>query len=237
MPLVTLDRVSLTFGHQPLLTEATLRVGRGERVCVVGRNGTGKSTLLRLMICLIRPDGGSVRFEGTEFSADDVLRLRHRIGYVIQDGGLFPHLSAADNVALLARHLGWDEPQFIHYGLVSIPDTLLKTSTIREGLTAGEYSGWDDPRLATPVQLDDVIEAPAEAEELRQLVAQMIDQLPDKEKLVVELYYQKELIHFITMDKEHFNLSGLHYGQHILQCLIVVIFASHQFMDVWIQQH
>ena len=60
MPLVTLDRVSLTFGHQPLLTEATLRVGRGERVCVVGRNGTGKSTLLRLMSGEQSPDAGSV---------------------------------------------------------------------------------------------------------------------------------------------------------------------------------
>ena len=60
MPLVTLDRVSLTFGHQPLLTEATLRVGRGERVCVVGRNGTGKSTLLRLMSSEQSPDAGSV---------------------------------------------------------------------------------------------------------------------------------------------------------------------------------
>ena len=60
MPLVTLDRVSLTFGHQPLLTDATLRVDRGERVCVVGRNGAGKTTLLRLMCGEQPPDAGSV---------------------------------------------------------------------------------------------------------------------------------------------------------------------------------
>ncbi|HIM33015.1 MAG TPA: glutamate--tRNA ligase, partial [Candidatus Poseidoniales archaeon] len=59
------------------------------------------------------------------------------------------HLNNTQRQQWVYRHLGWDEPQFIHYGLVSIPDTLLKTSTIREGLTAGEYSGWDDPRLAT----------------------------------------------------------------------------------------
>ena len=63
MPLVTLDHVSLTFGHQPLLIEATLRVERGERVCVVGRNGTGKSTLLRLMSGEQPPDAGSVWVE------------------------------------------------------------------------------------------------------------------------------------------------------------------------------
>ena len=78
-----------------------LSVRPGATTVLIGPSGCGKSTLLRLMIYLIRPNGGSVRFEGTEFSADDVLRLRHRMGYVIQDGGLFPHLSAADNVALL----------------------------------------------------------------------------------------------------------------------------------------
>ena len=60
MPLVTLDRVSLTFGHQPILGHATLRVERGERLCVVGRNGTGKSSLLRIMSGEQPPDTGSV---------------------------------------------------------------------------------------------------------------------------------------------------------------------------------
>ena len=60
MPLVTLDRVSLTFGHQPVLDEATLRVERGERVCVVGSNGSGKSSLLRLVAGEQPPDAGSV---------------------------------------------------------------------------------------------------------------------------------------------------------------------------------
>ena len=55
MPLVTLDRVSLTFGHEPLLADATLRVERGERVCVVGRNGAGKTSLLRLISGEQRP--------------------------------------------------------------------------------------------------------------------------------------------------------------------------------------
>ena len=63
MPLATLDRVSLTFGHEPLLADATLRVERGERVCVVGRNGAGKSSLLRLLSGEQPPDTGDVRME------------------------------------------------------------------------------------------------------------------------------------------------------------------------------
>ena len=82
-----------------------LSVERGEMVAIMGPSGCGKSTLLRLMIYLIEPDSGSVRFEGSEVTRDDALELRHRMGYVIQDGGLFPHLNARDNIALLARHL------------------------------------------------------------------------------------------------------------------------------------
>ena len=107
--MLELTQVTRSFGATVAVQPTDLSVRPGATTVLIGPSGCGKSTLLRLMIYLIRPDGGSVRFEGTEFSADDVLRLRHRIGYVIQDGGLFPHLSAIDNVALLARHLGWDE--------------------------------------------------------------------------------------------------------------------------------
>ncbi len=63
------------------------------------------------------------------------------------------HLNNTLRQQWVYRHLGWDEPRFIHYGLVSIPDALLKTTTIREGIASGEYSGWDDPQLATLVAL------------------------------------------------------------------------------------
>jgi osmoprotectant transport system ATP-binding protein len=61
------------------------------------------------MIGLIRPDGGEVLFEGERLTSTNVLQCRQRMGYVIQDGGLFPHLTAEDNAALMARHLRWDE--------------------------------------------------------------------------------------------------------------------------------
>ncbi|HJP32808.1 MAG TPA: ATP-binding cassette domain-containing protein [Candidatus Latescibacteria bacterium] len=107
--MLELTQVTRSFGATVAVQPTDLSVRPGATTVLIGPSGCGKSTLLRLMIYLITPDRGSVRFEGTEFSDDDVLPLRHRMGYVIQDGGLFPHLSAADNVALLARHLSWDE--------------------------------------------------------------------------------------------------------------------------------
>jgi len=106
--MLELTRVSRSFGNTVALEPTDLSVRPGATTVLIGPSGCGKSTLLRLMIYLIKPDSGSVRFEGTEFNDDDVLTLRHRMGYVIQDGGLFPHLSAADNISLLARHIGWD---------------------------------------------------------------------------------------------------------------------------------
>ncbi len=75
---------------------------------LIGPSGCGKSTLLRLMNGLIRPDAGSVQFEGETLLPENAMQLRRKMGYVIQDGGLFPHLTGRDNAALVARHLGWD---------------------------------------------------------------------------------------------------------------------------------
>jgi osmoprotectant transport system ATP-binding protein len=74
---------------------------------LIGPSGCGKSTLLRVLIGLVRPDAGEVRFDGAPLTEANLAAVRQRIGYVIQDGGLFPHLTAADNVALLATQLGW----------------------------------------------------------------------------------------------------------------------------------
>jgi osmoprotectant transport system ATP-binding protein len=101
--------VSKSFDGTTAVRPTDLTIQSGSTTVLIGPSGCGKSTLLRLMIYLIQPDTGSVQFEGTPFTPEDVLELRHRMGYVIQDGGLFPHLSAADNVALLSRHLRWEE--------------------------------------------------------------------------------------------------------------------------------
>jgi osmoprotectant transport system ATP-binding protein len=84
----------------------TFEVARGETVALLGPSGAGKSTVLRMMLGLLAPSAGSVRFLGSPIGAADHA-LRRRIGYVVQGGGLFPHLTAADNATLVARWTGW----------------------------------------------------------------------------------------------------------------------------------
>jgi osmoprotectant transport system ATP-binding protein len=78
---------------------------------LIGPSGCGKSTLLRIIIRLIEPDSGSIEFDGQPVTRDNINGLRRRIGYVIQEGGLFPHLTARANVLLMARHIGKSEAE------------------------------------------------------------------------------------------------------------------------------
>jgi len=75
---------------------------------LIGPSGCGKSTLLRLMLGLVRPDAGAVRVDGDEVASERWPQVRRRLGYVVQDGGLFPHLTARQNADLMARFLGWE---------------------------------------------------------------------------------------------------------------------------------
>ncbi|HIC70367.1 MAG TPA: ATP-binding cassette domain-containing protein, partial [Candidatus Latescibacteria bacterium] len=106
--MLELSDVSKSFAGTTALHSTDLAIRPGATTVLIGPSGCGKSTLLRLMICLIQPDTGSVLFEGSPLASSDVIELRHRMGYVIQDGGLFPHLTARGNVCLLARHLRWE---------------------------------------------------------------------------------------------------------------------------------
>jgi osmoprotectant transport system ATP-binding protein len=106
--MLELVDVAKSFGSTQVLQPTSLRLAPGETTVLIGPSGCGKSTILRLMIGLIEPDQGEVRFDGTRLTPANVMLMRRKIGYVIQDGGLFPHLSAQDNVGLLARYLGWD---------------------------------------------------------------------------------------------------------------------------------
>ncbi len=104
--MLELRGVSKSFGRHSALRAVDLVIPAGRTTVLIGPSGCGKSTLLRLLIGLTAPDGGEVLFEGTPVRPDNVLELRRRMGYVIQDGGLFPHLTARGNVALMARYLG-----------------------------------------------------------------------------------------------------------------------------------
>jgi osmoprotectant transport system ATP-binding protein len=103
--LVQLVRVSKTFGDAAAVHAIDLSVERGKTTVLIGPSGCGKSTLLRLIIGLIQPDAGQIQFDGTQLRADKIDIVRRRVGYVIQEGGLFPHLTARGNILLMARHL------------------------------------------------------------------------------------------------------------------------------------
>ena len=107
--MIELKNVAKSFAGTQVLQPTSLKLTPGKCTVLIGPSGCGKSTILRLMIGLILPDEGEVYFDGQVLTAKNLLTFRRRMGYVIQDGGLFPHLSARDNTSLLARHLGWDK--------------------------------------------------------------------------------------------------------------------------------
>src|SRR5262245_26358939 len=106
--MLSLRGVSKSYDGRTVLSTIDLDAASGKTTVLIGPSGCGKSTLLRLMIGLVRPDAGAVRFEDQEVRPETALALRRRMGYVIQDGGLFPHLTAGGNVLLMASWLGWD---------------------------------------------------------------------------------------------------------------------------------
>lgn len=105
--LVELSGVTKSYGGAVALHRTDLQFARGKTTVLIGPSGCGKSTLLRLIIRLLEPDAGTVQFDGKAVTAANISELRHRVGYVIQDGGLFPHLTARRNVLLMASHLNW----------------------------------------------------------------------------------------------------------------------------------
>ncbi|MEE8524379.1 MAG: ATP-binding cassette domain-containing protein [Thermoanaerobaculia bacterium] len=107
--MLHLVRVNKSFDSTRAVDCLDLEVPAGETVALIGRSGCGKSTVLRLIIGLLRPDSGEVRIDGAPLRAESLRAMRRRMGYVIQSGGLFPHLTARDNAALQARDVGWDE--------------------------------------------------------------------------------------------------------------------------------
>lgn len=104
---IELDGVVKRFAEATALDTPRLAVGPRTTLAVVGPSGCGKSTLLRLVVGLLSPDQGTVRVAGTVMGPRTRPGLLARIGYVIQEGGLFPHLTARDNVTLAAEDRGW----------------------------------------------------------------------------------------------------------------------------------
>lgn len=143
--MVELQGVSKSYDGVVALRSTDLQFGDGKTTALIGPSGCGKSTLLRLIIGLITPSSGQVLFDGAPVGLNNLLDVRRKTGYVIQDGGLFPHLSAYDNVALVARELGQDSAFIASRikeltALVRIPEDLLSRFP-------GELSGGQRQRV------------------------------------------------------------------------------------------
>ena len=129
--MLRLSQVSKRYGDTEVLAPTDLQVPNGETRVLIGPSGCGKSTLLRLIAGLIQPDSGSISFEGIVLAPDNILQLRQRMGYVIQEGGLFPHLNVRDNVTVMARYLrrnaGWIEERLLELTeLMQLPAELMQ---------------------------------------------------------------------------------------------------------------
>jgi osmoprotectant transport system ATP-binding protein len=108
MPAVLeIRNVSYAIGGRPILRDVSISVAEGETVVLLGRSGSGKTTLLKIGNGLATPDSGEVLFEGRPVTASSLIAVRRRMGYVIQDGGLFPHWTVEENVGLVPRLDGW----------------------------------------------------------------------------------------------------------------------------------
>jgi osmoprotectant transport system ATP-binding protein len=105
--LVEFRAVAYRIGNRAILDNINLRIEPGDAIVVLGRSGSGKTTLLRLVNALIFPTSGEVLFDGKSTREWDPIRLRRRIGYVIQEVGLFPHFTVARNVGVAPRLERW----------------------------------------------------------------------------------------------------------------------------------
>lgn len=105
--MITIERLQKTY-NKFTLSINFIHFEEARTTVIVGPSGCGKSTLLRLIAYLIKPDAGKILIDGIELDAASSRQAKKKMGYVIQEGGLFPHMTAKENVALVARRMGWD---------------------------------------------------------------------------------------------------------------------------------
>lgn len=98
MEMIRLEHVTKSFGRYKALDDVSIVVEEGEFLTVIGRSGCGKTTMLRMINGLQKPDSGKVYAAGEDVGEADLIRLRRKIGYVIQNKGLFPHMSVEKNI-------------------------------------------------------------------------------------------------------------------------------------------
>jgi osmoprotectant transport system ATP-binding protein len=113
MSVVEFRDVSYEIGGRPILAGVSFAVEAGETLVLLGRSGSGKTTALKMTNGMLRPTRGQVLIDGRASVEWDPIRLKRHIGYVIQEVGLFPHFTVADNVALVPTLEGWERPRIV----------------------------------------------------------------------------------------------------------------------------
>jgi osmoprotectant transport system ATP-binding protein len=106
---IKVKNISKSYNGEKALENFNAEFEKGNTSVLIGPSGCGKSTLIRIITGLTNPDEGTVEFDGTTLTQQNISDIRRKIGYVIQDGGLFPHLTAKDNITLMAKYTGTDE--------------------------------------------------------------------------------------------------------------------------------
>lgn len=114
MDMIRLEHVTKSFGDQTVLDDFSLSIAEGEFLTVIGRSGCGKTTMLKTINGLHRPDKGKVFVEGKDISGEDLIELRRKIGYVIQNKGLFPHMTVEKNITYVPVISGKKDKQANH---------------------------------------------------------------------------------------------------------------------------
>jgi osmoprotectant transport system ATP-binding protein len=103
--------VSKSFDGTTVVHSFDLSIEPGEVVVLLGPSGCGKTTILRMVAGLVAPTSGQITVDSMPLSNQTMSAVRRKLGYVIQEGGLFPHLTAVENVILMSRHDGWPRPR------------------------------------------------------------------------------------------------------------------------------
>ena len=107
--MINLLNISKDYGENHAVKSIDLTIETAKTTVLIGPSGCGKSTILRIIIGLITPELGEVHIDGDTLTPDNLILLRRKMGYVIQEGGLFPNLTAQGNVSLMASYLDWDK--------------------------------------------------------------------------------------------------------------------------------
>ena len=144
--MLRVDNISKSFGETTALQGVTLAFSPGQTTVLIGPSGCGKSTLVRMLVGLVEPDSGSVYFNDQRVEPGSTQKIRRQCGYVIQRGGLFPHLTTRQNVSLLAKSLGWSD-QACETRLVELLD-IVQLETEKLVAYPGELSGGQRQRVS-----------------------------------------------------------------------------------------